>query len=143
MDPLSVTASIAGLIGLADIVIRNGYKYVKKVKEADKAVASLVTEVNLLSGTLHSLRNIAEGLESDTAPIIATTKMQHIDSCQQTLRKVQRILDKIETSKSKGKLYAAGKKALWPMAQAEIKEITAEVEKQRTTLSLALNADEM
>ena len=62
-DPLSVSASVAGLITIADIVIRNGYKYITAVKNSDKAVASLVNEVNSLSGTLHSLRNIAEGLE--------------------------------------------------------------------------------
>jgi hypothetical protein len=54
-DQLSISASIAGLMTIADIVIRNGYKYVIAAKNADKAVASLIREVNSLSGTLHSL----------------------------------------------------------------------------------------
>ena len=75
-DPLSISASIAGLMTIADIVIRNGYKYIKAVRESDKAVASLINEVNSLSGTLHSLRNIAEGLEGENAPFISTTQVQ-------------------------------------------------------------------
>jgi hypothetical protein len=142
-DPLSISASIAGLMTIADVVIRNGYKYIAAVKHADKAVASLINEVNLLSGILHSLRNIAEGLEGETNSFVSTTQVHHIESCYRTLRKISELLDKFELSKAKGFLNHAKQRLLWPLTQSETSDLAAEVERHRATLTLALNADEM
>jgi hypothetical protein len=142
-EPLSIAASIAGLMTIADIVIRNGYKYITAVRDSDKAVASLINEVNSLSGTLHSLRNIAEGLEGENAPFIPTTQVHHIESCYRTLRKISELLDKFELSKTKGLLDQAKQRLRWPLTHSETKALTAEVGRQRKTLNLALNADEM
>jgi len=142
-DQLSISASIAGLMTIADIVIRNGYKYVIAVKNADKAVASLIREVNSLSGTLHSLRNIAEGLEGEDAPFISTTQIHHIESCYRTLRKINELLDKFELSKTKGLVERASQRLRWPLTHSETKSLSSEVARHRETLTLALNADEM
>ena len=52
MDAISIAASIAGLITLADIIVVRGYKYIKDVKNAEISVATLIDEVNKLSGIL-------------------------------------------------------------------------------------------
>jgi Fungal N-terminal domain of STAND proteins len=140
-DPLSISASVAGLITIADIVIRNGYKYIKAVKNADKAVVSLMYEVNLLSGTLHSLRNVAEGFENETVPFKFTTQIHHVEYCHQTLRKINGLLDTFDPSKAKGVLQTAAQRLRWPLSISETRELMAEVERHRTTLSLALQAD--
>jgi hypothetical protein len=142
-DPLSISASIAGLMTIADIVIRNGYKYIAAVKDANKAMASLINEVNLLSGTLHSLRNIAEGLEGESNPFVSTTQVHHVESCYRTLRKINDLLDKFELSKSQGFINHAKQRLRWPLTLSDTRALAAEVEKQRAILTLALNADEM
>jgi len=142
-DPLSISASIAGLMTIADIVIRNGYKYIKAVRESDKAVASLINEVNSLSGTLHSLRNIAEGLEGENVPFISTTQVHHVESCYRTLRKINELLDKFELSKTKSLVERATQRLKWPLTHSETKNLASEVARHRETLNLALNADEM
>ncbi|ERF71769.1 hypothetical protein EPUS_01684 [Endocarpon pusillum Z07020] len=142
-DPLSISASVAGLITVADIVIRNGHKYIKAVKNADKTVVSLMREVNLLSGTLHSLRNVAEGLEDEAESFRFTTKVHHVEYCYQTLRKINLLLENFELSKSKGVLHSAAQRLRWPLSVSETKELMAEVERHRTILGLALQADEM
>src|SRR5882757_424290 len=120
-DPLSISASIAGLMTIADIVIRNGYKYIAAVKDADKAVASLISEVNSLSGTLHSLRNIAEGLEGDDTPFNSTTQTHHVESCFRTLKKIDVLLAKFELSKTKGLVERAAQRLKWPLTHSETK----------------------
>ena len=142
-DPLSISASVAGLMTIADIVIRNGYKYITAVRDSDKAVASLINEVNALSGTLHSLRNIAEGLEGGDAPFISTTQIHHVESCYRTLRKVNELLDKFELSKTKSMVERAAQRLKWPLTHSETKTLASEVARHRETLSLALNADEL
>ncbi|KAF7510128.1 hypothetical protein GJ744_007027 [Endocarpon pusillum] len=142
-DPLSISASVAGLITIADIVIRNGRKYIKAVKNADKTVISLMREVNLLSGTLHSLQNVVEGLQDEADSFRITTKVHHIAYCHQTLRKINLLLENFELSETRGVLHSAAKRLRWPLSVSETKELMAEVERHRTTLSLALQADEM
>lgn len=61
-EGLSIAASIAGLISIADITFRRGYRYIRAAKDADKSIKALIDEVNNLSGMLHSLRNVAETL---------------------------------------------------------------------------------
>jgi hypothetical protein len=142
-DPLSISASVAGLITIADIVIRNGYKYIKAAKNVESAVASLMNEVNLLSGTLHSLRNVAEGLESESVPFRFTTQVHHVEYCYQTLRKINDLLDSFELPKAKGLLHSAAQRLRWPLSLSETKQLMVEVERHRATLSLALHADGM
>jgi hypothetical protein len=64
-EALGVVASVAGLISLADIVVGRGYKFLKAIKDAEKSIKSLVHEVNVLSGVLHSLSNTIQLLEED------------------------------------------------------------------------------
>ncbi|KAH6711656.1 hypothetical protein BKA61DRAFT_522547, partial [Leptodontidium sp. MPI-SDFR-AT-0119] len=142
-DPLSIAGSIAGLITIADVVIRNGYKYIAAVKGADKAVVSLVQETNSLVGVLHSLRNVAEGLEGGNVPFLATTQVHHIESCFRTLKKIQTLLDKFEISKSKDLIHRSVQHLKWPLAETQTKSLASEVSGHRETLALALNADEM
>lgn len=142
-DPLSIAGSIAGLITIADVVIRNGYKYIAAVKGADKAVLSLVQETNSLVGVLHSLRNVAEGLEGGNVPFLATTQVHHIESCFRTLKKIQTLLDKFEISKSKDLIHRSVQHFKWPLAESQTKSLASEVSGHRETLALALNADEM
>jgi Fungal N-terminal domain of STAND proteins len=143
VDPLSVSASIAGLITIADIVVRNGYKYIKAVKKKDTTVKSLIASVNLLSGTLHSLRNVAERLEGDSSSVEFTTQTHHVEACYQTLKRLMNLLDKFAGSKDQGILQSAAQKLRWPLTVSETEELEAEIEKHQRTLSLALQADEM
>lgn len=142
-DPLSIAGSIAGLITIADVVIRNGYKYISAVRDADKAVVSLIGEINSLVGVPHSLRNVAEGLEGDEVPFIATTQVHHIKSCFQTLKKIQALLDRFELSKSKDLVHRSVQRLNWPLTRSDTKSLAVEVARHRETLVLALNADEM
>ncbi|KZL87691.1 ankyrin repeat protein [Colletotrichum incanum] len=57
-DPLSIAASIAGLITIADIVFGRLVKYGRSVKGAEKEIRELVKEINLLAA-----RRINEWLE--------------------------------------------------------------------------------
>ncbi|KAF7941903.1 uncharacterized protein EAE97_006740 [Botrytis byssoidea] len=63
-EALGIASSIAGLVSLADTVVRLGYKYIRDVKDAERSVQNLVKEVNSLSGVLHSLENVAQALEA-------------------------------------------------------------------------------
>ena len=139
-DPLSVSASISGLVTLADIVFRRTYKYVKAVKKSSKDITALSTEIGALYGILSSLQLVSRQLEDEIFE--STTRVHHIHSCYQTLEEVKLILDKDDTSSLHDqRLETVKRKLRWPFTSSEVKNLIAEIERHKTTLGLASNVD--
>jgi hypothetical protein len=142
MDPLSISASIAGLIMITNSIVTNGFKYLSEFKESGEIVKSLFHEVNLLFGTLHSLQNVAARLEHQQSSIPSTTRIHHINACYVTLRKVEAQLEKVAAKRNTA-TDRTRQRVLWPLSKVETKNLLLEVERQKTSLSLALSADEL
>ncbi|CAO2651335.1 Nn.00g096320.m01.CDS01 [Neocucurbitaria sp. VM-36] len=140
-DPLSVAGSIAGLLSIADVVFRKVYHYVKTVKNAEKEILSLKSEVAALTGVLHNLHLVAEELEDDST-ISNATKIDYVASCSATLKRIEGLLSKIQFSKDE-RYQNAIQRLKWPIKTTEIVELGDEVRRHRETLSLALSADTM
>jgi hypothetical protein len=142
-DGLSIAASIAGLISIADIIVRRGFKYAKAVKDADKSVKALIEEVNSLSGILHSLKNVAETLQDDQVAFEPATQIHYVEDSYQTLQKVQKLLDEADPVAGEGRIDSTKRKLKWPIAGSRVKELLSEVERHKATMTLAISADEM
>ena len=139
-DPLSVSASISGLVTLADIVFRRTYKYVKAVKKASKEISALFAEISSLYGVLRSLELVSRQLEDETFD--TSTRIHHVQSCFETLEHVRSILDKDKTSSLHDQpLETLKRKLRWPFTSSEVKDLIAEIERHKATLGLALNVD--
>ena len=63
VDPLSIAASVAGLISLAASVIQNGYKLFNTVRDCPKELLTILSEVSGLNGVLIALKPVVEELE--------------------------------------------------------------------------------
>lgn len=141
-DPLSISASIAGLVNLADVVFGRIYKYVKAVKTASKDIAKLSSEIGALYGILSNLRLISDQLENDIFE--STTRTHHINSCHETLERVKSILERDNASSLQDQpLQTLKQKLRWPFTSSEVKDLVIEIERHKATLSLALNVDGM
>ena len=137
-DPLSISASIAGLVTFTDAVFRRTFNYVKAVKGAPNELSALITAIGALSGILHNLSLIACQLEGE--PFDSTIQANHIHSCLQTVDKIRSILDKFDSS-TEGHSMKTMKRLKWPFSGTEIKDLCTEIEGHKTTLSLALTTD--
>ncbi|KAF7890788.1 uncharacterized protein EAF01_010597 [Botrytis porri] len=137
-EALGVASSIAGLVSLADTVVRLGYKYIKDVKDAEKSVRSLVEEVNNLSGVLHSLDNVAQALEAQDTSVHSSSKIQHLYSCQITLEK---ITDQLE--KAIPEVKSTSQKLKWPFKKAVVSELLREIQNHKSTMIMALNTQQI
>lgn len=93
-DPLSVSASIAGLVTISDAAFRRTFKYVKAVKGAPKELSALTSAMGALTGILHNLSLVAFQLEGE--PFDTTIQATHIHSCLHTVDKVTKILDQFD-----------------------------------------------
>lgn len=137
-DPLSIAASIAGVISLADIVFVRTRKYLSSAKNADKDVKDLSQEVLLLSGALHSLSKLAQALDTDGLKDqnLEQLRMHHIAACHATLDQVRKKLEKFEHNGTRRKL-------VWPFVSDRTKELLAEISRHKENIDLALTADSM
>lgn len=137
-DPLSVSASVAGLITIADAVFSRTFKYVKAVKGAPKELSALTLAMGALSGVLHNLNLVILQLEGE--PFDTTIQANHIYSCLQTVEKVRKVLDNFESSTG-GHSMKLTKRLRWPFSVSEAKDLCKEIEGHKATLNLALTAD--
>ena len=140
-DPLSVSASIAGLITITDSVFSRIFKYVKAVKAAPDEISSLKLALGSLSGILHNLELVAAQLEGE--PFDTAIQVNHIHSCVQTVEKVEKIFEKYHSLSAGSQGMDKMKRLKWPFSVSEAKNLCVEIEQHKTTLSLALNVDGM
>jgi len=139
-DPLSISASIAGLVTLADSIFRGAFHYAKSVKGAKREVTDLAKEAQNLAGVLHQLSLVASALELDSFE--STLRLHHVISCRQLLLRVEKAI-----AKSKADLESSRKRDViqrhlkWPFSATEMKELLAEITRHKETLTLALSAD--
>ena len=139
-DPVSISASIAGLVSLADMVFSRIYRYVKAVNNASKDIAKLSSQIGALYGVLSSLRLVSDQLEDEA--FNSTARVHLVHSCYQTLERLKSILDRDDTRLYQDQSFEKIKRKLrWPFTSAEVKDLTKEIEEHKSTLGLALNVD--
>lgn len=93
-DPLSTTASIAGIVSLAGSVFHIVSKYVREAKGEKAKVVALATETRNLSGILHNLSLLASSMDDQGTKTAFRAYQLH--ACRQTLLKINDVLSKAE-----------------------------------------------
>ncbi|TVY94089.1 Serine/threonine-protein phosphatase 6 regulatory ankyrin repeat subunit C [Lachnellula willkommii] len=142
MDPLSISASVTALITITIGIVTNGFNYLSEFKHSDATIKALFLEVELLSATLKSLQEVATRLEHEQSSISHTTRIHHIYACWYTLCKVDEQLGKVAVKKNTATARTR-QRAMWPLTKAGTKSLLLEVERHKTSLSLALSVDNM
>ena len=177
MDPLSLGASIVGLISLADLVVTKGTKFYCSVKNAPKETSTLIGEAMALMGVLSTLKTIVDqqnnvqmpnaardGSDESTEPIkhlihgdadslppIANKNSESatnntepvlISSCREALQEMLDILVQLENHPEE-MLKNAAKRLRWPFMENTIKELSAKIERHKSSFQLAISADNL
>ncbi|KAL8375650.1 hypothetical protein RB595_006978 [Gaeumannomyces hyphopodioides] len=144
-DPLSIAASIGGVISLADVVylrLKKIVKYAKKVKDAADDIETLAAEVSLISGTLHRLSLLAKALEDETAD--PTLRIEHIQGCSRILAKIEGLVSKaLEDLEGPSTFDALQRKLKWPFSSSVVAGLMGELSIHKDSITLALSADTM
>jgi hypothetical protein len=114
MDPLNLSASVAGFLGLAIEVTKILSSYVSDVKDASQEASELNTKVSILS---HVLRELVDILQSDNMK--ATTFDEQsllfsvVNSCEGHLKCVYKKLAKLQV-RDTDKIKALMGRVSWP-----------------------------
>ncbi|KAF5540700.1 heterokaryon incompatibility protein het-E-1 [Fusarium mexicanum] len=151
-DPLSISASIAGLVALADLVFRSGTKYVKSYRDAPTGVGNLIREIRSLSVILHNLSLVAFGLEEIESPEptaavdepLPVLQPHHLHDCHQLLRRLEtglsRTEDSLDSVSGRQRLRARLK---WPFTSTESREMIQDIQRYNQIIHTALAADSL
>ncbi|KAH7120294.1 ankyrin repeat-containing domain protein [Dactylonectria estremocensis] len=141
-DPLSLAASIAGIVQLSGAVFKLINKFVKDAKDAPSKVRDLAVQTRNLAGILENLKLLASGLDEESSKY--ALKAQHLNSCRHTLFAIEKKLRKSQDDFDSGKsLKSISRRLKWPLALPETNELLSELVGHCSTLQLALSADSM
>ncbi|KAH7323128.1 ankyrin repeat-containing domain protein [Stachybotrys elegans] len=148
MDPLSISASIAGLVSLADLVYRSTRTFITRAKVATKEVEALSSETKSLSIVLHALSHTTFDLEvsqedqSDGKNRAQDAKYDHLYDCQQTLSRLEKALEKpMAQLSSNSRLGRVQGRLKWPFSSSDTTELLHDIQRHKQTLDLAVSAD--
>ncbi|KAI9803377.1 MAG: hypothetical protein M1833_000895 [Piccolia ochrophora] len=137
-DPLSAVTGVAGVINLAGIVLGKCYAYGCAVANAPKEVQRLSEEVTTLSGILMGLQGLM------TADTVTGTKWIALQAsalaCAKTLQEILDCLEIAASETKKNRLGAALSRLAWPLKQKETMVFVERLERQKLSLSVALNS---
>lgn len=143
MDPLSLSASIAGLVSLADVVFRAVFKYARAVKDAENYVQTLSDGIIELITMLKSLEALALAFEYDGDEFDPLLSARHLDQLRQVLRKIEMKVKKPLESFKQSKLDGVMRRLKWPFSISETKELLDDLTRHKATITMALSADSM
>lgn len=142
-DPLSVSASIAGLISLADLTFKLVYKYARAVKDARSDIQTLADEINGLSSVLRTLEAIAATLESEGDTFDPALRLHYLNRCRRTLDKIEKRVRVAVDRLAKSKMAAVMTQLKWPFSSSETRDLLTELARHKETITMALSADTM
>ncbi|KAI5814505.1 hypothetical protein BZA77DRAFT_97506 [Pyronema omphalodes] len=117
MDPLSVSASVAGFMGLAIQVTKILNAYVNDVKDAPQEASELNTKVSML---IHVLEKVVDTLQSDDMETITIDKHSVlyyvISSCEHHVKLVYKNLVRLRGT---NKVKASKGRVSWPLKKED------------------------
>ncbi|GAB1317153.1 hypothetical protein MFIFM68171_07363 [Madurella fahalii] len=144
-EPLSVAASIAGILSIADTLFCRFLDYAKSVKGATEEAKAWADEVNDLGGMIDRLARLARALEAQDERFDHTLRLDQIEDCHSVLCEVNNLLvDAEKDLKSPSQRKALLSKLKWPLSSASsIKKLMSTLSGHKAKIAMALSADSM
>ncbi|KAI8712007.1 NACHT domain-containing protein [Fusarium sp. LHS14.1] len=143
-DPLSMAASIAGLISLADTLFRHTYKFGRTATGAKKEIQALATEINSFSGILRNLEALADELEAEGQAFEPAFHVDHLIECRKIFDKIERqVIKALNSFNSRSRWEGVSRQLKWPFSASETRDLLQQLSRCKDSITLATSADTM
>lgn len=137
MDPLSISASIAGLLALTGPLIQ----YLSSVEKASEAREMLLMEVSSTSGLLYSLKGLCQEVDPQSQIFMSLKSLASPQGPFDLFKKSLEILAaKVAPARSAGKLKQA---ITWRFEESDIKQLMDVLQRQKSYYILALQGNNL
>lgn len=137
MDPLSIAASLAGLVSLTSRVSRTIGSYCKSVKDARKDVQETAQELASMYDVLHQLDGLLRSQQLKTKIDSNSVLAKAIAVCGNN---VERLSSKVQRLELDG-LARVWEKLKWPFNEKEMQKIPATLRKCAATFQFSLTIE--
>ena len=138
MDPISMAASLAGLVSLTLTVSSTIGSYCKSVKNARKDVQEVAQELENMQDLLHQLRQLLRSQQLKTKVFESTSVLATaITVCGNN---VKSIFSKVQKLESDG-LAGLWEKLKWPFTEKEMQKILATLRRCAATFQFSLTIE--
>ena len=140
-EPLSIAAGVVGLVSFAGSTLAHGYTVLHSLQNSKEDITRLLTELSQLTGILAALRAQEHPLqpnsdEDNTDPRSLPEIIQSsVTDCHQAIKRVDRILSKLETSRR------AVMAVKWQFLELDVRKSIQEIEHYKTMFILCLGVD--
>ena len=144
MDPLSVAASVASLIGITEVTARRLHKYASRVKGAGQEIGALTKEITGLYALLNGLHLKADLLGSEASKLSRREQsmcIEHVHACYSTMDSIDTLLKKDGPSTAASRAGSVIRRLHWPSSKSKTISLIGEIERHKQTLALAADAD--
>jgi len=128
-DPLSIAASIAGLLSLAGPILAEGYAYISSVRGSPSALKQLLSEVSRLDAVLGQIDELARESATSTGAVVQTQRSRvsevitpdTIKTASDLLKSVQSSIKQYERIPGQN-AKNIGRAIVWPFKERDVKE---------------------
>ncbi|KAF2728334.1 hypothetical protein EJ04DRAFT_569592 [Polyplosphaeria fusca] len=103
MDPLSIAASIAGLLTITGAIISKGYAHISQAKKNESDLARLLNEIASFGGILFGLKSqltVSGESEGSPLPWLAGTWENTLQTCEKILTETKDLVESLVSSNS-------------------------------------------
>lgn len=143
-DPLSVSASVAGLLSLVIVVIDSTYQYISSVHSAPKAVASFFAELNELKTVLLRFYDLTHDTgtptQADKKKEDYLLSKMNMDICKAELEDIRQKVEKRASAHGPTKMLH---RLTWPFMEAETLALVEKLHRYGKVFHMALAADDL
>jgi hypothetical protein len=151
-DPLSIAASIAGILSLAGAVIHKTYRYGSDVRGAPEDMASFLRELTITTGLLAALKTLAESdaqtashnLTRNGSLVEISGRNGALEACKRTLESISREMDEHDGRPAPNKRQMVDRltgRLKWPFQKERTKDLVEQLGRQKGAFTLALSID--
>jgi ankyrin repeat domain-containing protein 50 len=134
-DPLSATASVAGLLALTITTIQLSHAYISSVKSSTKTIKAYFSELELLKTVLQEFQKLAE--DDDTSEYVSFLDVSQSDACRKEL---DRLCAKLEKRSHGGSLSQSLGRLTWPFSEEEVLRAVEALHRFQSSLHSILSA---
>ena len=138
MDPLSITASIAGILALAGTIISQGYACVSRVKKNGGDIEVMLNEVACFSGILASLKGLYSAMNKSPRPLHWLTRdhetiwQDSMKDCEKALKELKDIVGSLASANVIHLMVKGGSMAV------RVEKLTSKIERFKSFFVLCL-----
>jgi hypothetical protein len=138
MDPLSISASVAGLLSLASVTVTKLDALFNDIRSRPAVLLSVSQEVSALCLVLGQLEGQLRSPGSSRTKENEETLLAVLDVCMRTFQQIVSQINELQSKFRKGSLTRAYAFMLFPSRMKEISVLREDLEKCKATLLIAL-----